>query len=123
MSITNFPYEESKRMKEELFTSSSGYDKELFKKSYEEFMRITTQKRDTELPKFAIVEDKNIRLEITSSLNYLKLKKVLRLINQNQKDLQQATNEKEYTMLIQTHQHLQQIEADLQKMVGSVIIR
>lgn len=122
VSITNFPYEESKRMKEEMFTSSLGYKEELFKKSYEEFLRITTRQMDTELPKFSKVEEQNIQLQITSSLNYLKLRKIERLINQNQKDLQQPVTQEEYTVLVQTHQHLQQIEADLQKKAGTVII-
>ncbi|MEJ7736590.1 MAG: DNA primase [Chitinophagaceae bacterium] len=123
VSLTNFPYEESKRMKEELLTNSSGYNDELFKKPYEEFMRITTRQKDDELPKFARVEEQNIQLQITSSLNYLKLKKIKRLMNQNQKDLQQPHTQDELMMLIQTHQHLKQIEADLQRKVGSVIVK
>lgn len=44
-------------------------------------------------------------------------------MDQNQKDLQQPHTQDELLMLIQTHRHLKQIEADLQKKPGTVIIK
>ena len=61
--------------------------------------------------------------EVLSTLNYLKIRKIKRMIEQNQEDLQQPHTSEEQLMLIQTHQHLKQMERSLMQQVGTVIIR
>ncbi|MEP7280169.1 MAG: DNA primase [Bacteroidota bacterium] len=61
--------------------------------------------------------------EVRSTLNYLKIRKIRRMIEQNQLDLQQPHSSEEQLMLIQTHQHLKQMERSLMQQVGTVIIR
>ncbi len=61
--------------------------------------------------------------EVFSTLNYLKLKKIKRLIDQNQKDLENATKADEQIIFLQTHQHLKQIEIELTKQLGTVIYK
>ncbi len=61
--------------------------------------------------------------EVTSTLNYLKLRKIKRMIDQNQQDLEQPHTSEEQLMLIQTHQHLKQMERSLLQLAGTVIIR
>jgi DNA primase len=61
--------------------------------------------------------------EVLSTLNYLKMRKIKRMIEQNQLDLQQPHTSDEQLMLIQTHQHLKQMERSLLQLVGTVIIR
>jgi DNA primase len=61
--------------------------------------------------------------EVTSTLNYLKLRKIKRMINQNQQDLEKPHSSEEQLMLIQTHQHLKQMERGLLLQAGTVIIR
>lgn len=61
--------------------------------------------------------------EIMSTLGYLKLRKIKRLIAQNQQDLEKPHTPEEQLMLIQTHQHLKQMEVALLKTVGTVILK
>ncbi len=63
------------------------------------------------------------REEVVSTLNYLKLRKIKRLIAQNQQDLERSQNSDEQLMLMQTHQHLKQLERELLEQAGTVIIR
>jgi DNA primase len=61
--------------------------------------------------------------EVISTLTYLKLRKIKRMILHNQQDLEKATTAEEQLMLIQTHQHLKQLEQSLIKEVGTVIMK
>lgn len=61
--------------------------------------------------------------EVFSTLNYLKLRKIKRLMDENQRDLEKATNPEDQMMLVQTHQHLKQMEIELTKQLGTVIFR
>jgi DNA primase len=61
--------------------------------------------------------------EVISTLNYLKIRKIKRMIEQNQQDLQQPHSAEEQIMLIQTHQHLKQMERELLQQTGTVIVR
>jgi DNA primase len=61
--------------------------------------------------------------EVLSTLNYLKMRKIKRMIEQNQLDLQKPHTSEEQLMLIQTHQHLKQMERTLLQQAGTVIIR
>jgi DNA primase len=61
--------------------------------------------------------------ETLSTVNYLKLRKIKRLIEENQKDLERPHSGEEMLMLLQTHQHLKQMETALTKQLGTVILR
>jgi DNA primase len=61
--------------------------------------------------------------EVFSTLNYLKLRKIKRLMDENQRDLEKPHTSDEQLMLLQTHQHLKQVEIDLTKQLGTVIFR
>ena len=61
--------------------------------------------------------------ETLSTVNYLKLRKIKRLIEENQRDLERPHNAEEQLMLLQTHQHLKQMETALTKLIGTVILR
>lgn len=61
--------------------------------------------------------------EVFSTLNYLKLRKIKRLMDENQRDLERAASSEEQLMLVQTHQHLKQMEIELTKQLGTVIFR
>jgi DNA primase len=61
--------------------------------------------------------------EVFSTLNYLKLRKIKRLIDENQKDLEGQHSAEKQIMLIQTHQHLKNMEKDLTHSQGAVIIK
>jgi DNA primase len=61
--------------------------------------------------------------EVFSTLNYLKLKKIKRLIDENQRDLEKSTIAEEQMIFVQTHQHLKQMEIELTRQLGTVIFR
>lgn len=61
--------------------------------------------------------------EVFSSLNYLKLRKIKRMIDVNQKDMEKPQTAEEQMNLIQTHQHLKEMEMELTRQMGTVIFR
>lgn len=61
--------------------------------------------------------------DVFASVNYFKLRKIKKMFDQNQKDLEAATDIKEQLKLIEIHKTLKQIEIDLTKQIGSVIIK
>jgi len=63
------------------------------------------------------------REEINSTVNYLKLRKIKRMIEDNQKDLENIESVTEQMVVIKTHQRLKQMEMELLKNIGTVILR
>jgi DNA primase len=61
--------------------------------------------------------------EVLSTLNYLKLRKIKRLIEMNQKDLEKSPGPAEQLAFMQTHQHLKNMERELLRIVGTVIVK
>ncbi|MBU3714052.1 MAG: DNA primase [Ferruginibacter sp.] len=61
--------------------------------------------------------------EIISTLTYLQLRKVKRLIADNQAELEKASNPEEQLICIETHQHLKLLEIELTKRAGTVIYK
>jgi DNA primase len=67
-------------------------------------------------------ETKNYILEIEIGLMYYKLRKVKKMIGQNQLDLETAP-EKEQIQLLQIHKHLKEVERELTQGIGTVILK
>jgi len=63
------------------------------------------------------------REEIVSTLDYLKLRKIRKMIDENQKDLQQPHPVDHQIVLIQTHHHLKNLEKEILKRAGTVIVK
>ncbi len=61
--------------------------------------------------------------EVGSTLTYLKLRKIQRLMIMNQKDLEKSRNPDEQMMFMQTHLHLKQMEKQLMGQAGTVIVK
>jgi DNA primase len=61
--------------------------------------------------------------EVFSTLNYLKLRKIKRMMDENQRDLEKTTIAEDQMILVQTHQHLKQMEIELTRQMGTVIFR
>ena len=61
--------------------------------------------------------------EVLSCMTYLKLKKIKKLILENQLDLEKENSTEDMIILLQTHQHLKQVEMELMKKTGTVIFR
>ena len=61
--------------------------------------------------------------EVESTLTYMKLRKIRRLMDMNQRDLEKSRNADEQTLLIQTQSHLKQMEKELMGKSGTVIVK
>jgi DNA primase len=61
--------------------------------------------------------------EVTSCMNYLKLRKIKRLITENQKDMERSHHPGILNNLVETHHHLKQLEMDLARRMGTVIMK
>ncbi|HZK64289.1 MAG TPA: toprim domain-containing protein, partial [Puia sp.] len=61
--------------------------------------------------------------EVQSTLTYLKLRKIRRLMDMNQKDLERSHNQEEQMMFMQTHLHLKKMEKELMGSSGTVIVK
>jgi len=61
--------------------------------------------------------------DVTSTMRYLKLRKIKRLMEENQQDLGKPHTEEELLVLLQTHKHLKELERALLLDLGTVIIK
>ncbi len=122
VSLLNFPYEESEHWKRE-FSQSTGYQKKLFEQSYEDFLRSVTVGNEAELMTFLKMDEDKTFHEVESAVNYFKLRKIKRMMLENQADLEKPHTTEEYQHLNQTHEHLKQMEREITGKMGTVIIR
>ncbi len=122
VSLLNFPYEESERWRSE-FSQDSGFQKQLFEQSYEDFMRTVARDNEKELMRFLKMDEDRTNEEVESVINYLKLRKVKRMLLENQVDLEKPHTPEEFAVLHQTPEHLKEMEIGLARKLGSVIIR
>ncbi len=65
----------------------------------------------------------NYKSEVVSSLSYLELKKIRKLISINEKELEDATSSEKQIFLIQTHNHLKNMEIKITTDMGMVILK
>lgn len=63
------------------------------------------------------------REEIFSTVNYLKLRKIKKMIEENQRDMDKISSAADQLVVIQTHQHLKQMEMELLRSLGTVILK
>jgi DNA primase len=61
------------------------------------------------------------RQEVHSCFTYLKLRKIRRLIVENQQDIEKGNDD--LNTLLQTHQHLKALEIELTRLIGTVILK
>jgi len=61
--------------------------------------------------------------EVFSSLNYLKLRKIKKMIVENQQEMLQQQTAEQQDLIMKTHFHLKQMEMQLTKQLGTVILK
>jgi DNA primase len=61
--------------------------------------------------------------EVESCFNYLKLRKIKRMILENQHDIEKNNGSDDQLSLLQTHQHLKALEIELTRQIGTVILK
>jgi DNA primase len=122
VSLLNFPYEESEHWRRE-FSQTTGYQQKLFEQSYEDFIKTVAPDNEQDLMQFLKMDEDKTNEEVDSVINYLKLRKVKRMLLENQVDLEKPHTVEEYEILHRTHEHLKLMEMELSKKMGTVIIR
>ena len=122
VSLLNFPYEESEHWRKE-FSQSSGYQKGLFEQSYEDFINTVAVENKEQLMSYLNMDIDRTNEEVESAINYLKLRKIKRMLLENQLDMEKQHTSDEYNMLHQTHEHLKQMEVGLTRKMGTVVLK
>jgi DNA primase len=79
-------------------------------------------KWDTILEGMNIVNRDTSMEDVTMSVNYFKLRKIKKMFDQNQIDMEHAGFD-EQMRLIELHKHLKDIEREITKQIGTVIIK
>jgi DNA primase len=121
VSLLYFPYEQSSRWKDD-YSQSTGYQKSLFEQDYKSFINVLHSDNKGQLGNYLKTQRDNTHDEVESAISYLKLRKIKKMLLQNQADMEQA-NPSNLSTFILTHQHLKQMEIDLTKKAGTVVIR
>ena len=67
--------------------------------------------------------EENYKMDVTSTLRYLELKKIKKLIAVNAEELGKTTSVDRQILLIQTHSHLKTMEMQITKEIGMVIMK
>ncbi|MBL0152703.1 MAG: DNA primase [Chitinophagaceae bacterium] len=122
VSLLNMPFEESEHWRKE-FSQSSGYQQNLFQQSYENFIKTIDPENNDQLLGFLKMDEDKTHAEVDSVMCYIKLRKIKRMLLENQLDLEKEHTTDEFRMLHQTHDHLKRMEIELSKKAGTVIIR
>jgi DNA primase len=122
VSLLNFPYEESDHWRKE-FSQSSGYQKGLFEQRYEDFINTVAVENKEQLMSYLNMDIDRTNEEVESAINYLKLRKIRRMLLENQLDMEKQHTADEYNMLHQTHEHLKQMEVGLTRKMGTVVLK
>ncbi|GAA4329756.1 DNA primase [Flaviaesturariibacter amylovorans] len=121
VALLYFPHEESRYWKSEQ-NQSAGYQQSLFKQDWKTFARLVHKDNYDELSNYLLTQKDTTNEEAESAVNYLKLRKVRRLLLQNHADLEKAPPEQQMTFLL-THKHLKDMERELTAKLGTVIIK
>jgi DNA primase len=122
VSLLQFPFEESIHWRDE-FNQSSGYQAGLFEQSYENFIATIATENRERLLNFLKSEEDKTGDAVHSAVLYLKLRKIKRMLLENQLDMEKQHSQDEFKILLQTHDHLKQMEIALTKQIGAVIVR
>ncbi|SJZ54065.1 DNA primase [Sediminibacterium ginsengisoli] len=81
-----------------------------------------SQKWDEVMESIDIVNQDTSRADVEKSLLYYKLRKIKRMLEENQRDMENASFD-DYKRLLEVHKHLKDLERDIAKQFGSVIIK
>ena len=100
------------------------FQKQLFEQNYEDFMRTVAKENEKELMSYLKMDEDNTNEEVESALNYLKLRKVKRMLLENQADLEKPHTAGRISACFIKHiEHLKKMEMELTKKMGTVIIQ
>lgn len=120
VSLLQSPYEESPRWRNSN-TTYSGYQARLFEHDYADMVKLIQSENPEDLQKYLLIEEDKSLEEVQSAITYLKLRKIKRMILENQQDMEKEHSADEFRILHQTHLHLKQMEMSLTQSLGSAV--
>lgn len=121
VSLLHFAHEESSRWKSDI-NQSTGFQKSLFEQDYKSFLRTINPDHKDELSNYLKSQKDTTMDEVESAIGYIKLRKIKKLILQNQVDMEHADPRNNPELWL-THQHLKQMEIELTKKLGTVVLK
>jgi len=122
VSLLNVPYEESEHWRKE-FSQATGYQPRLFEMNYKDFLQTVSRGNEEQLMEYLKMDEDRTHTEVESALNYLKLKKIKRMLHENQVDMEKPHSPQEFEVLFKTHEHLKKMERAVTEKLGTVILR
>lgn len=121
VSLLQFPYEQSDRWKNDM-AQSIGYQRQLFEQDFKTFQKTIHKESEKDLENFLKSEEDKTDEEVSSAVNFLKLRKIRKMLLENQADFEHATPEEQANLFL-THHHLKQLEMEITRTLGTVIMR
>jgi DNA primase len=82
-----------------------------------------SQKWDEVMETMSIVNRDTSLQDVMMSVNFYKLRKIKKMFDENQRDMEKATEFDEQMKLIELHKHLKEAEIEITKQLGTVIIK
>ena len=122
ISLLNHPYEESEKWVDKA-GQNSGYQRSLFQQSYNDFVRTVADGNEKELNGFRLISEDRTKDIVMSSIRYLKLKKIKRMLLQNQQDMEQDKSFQRFAELHFIHKSLKDMEREITDQLGMVILQ
>ncbi|WP_114792881.1 DNA primase [Niabella yanshanensis] len=121
ISLLNHPYEESKKWIQKA-GQNMGYQRTLFKQEYESFLRTVSDGNEDELNRFKLISEDRTKDIVISAIRYLKLKKIKRMLLQNQQDMELDKAYEKFKELHFIHRSLKDMEREITDQLGTVIL-
>ncbi|MBO9592941.1 MAG: DNA primase [Niabella sp.] len=121
VSLLNHPYEESERWAAD-FSPNTGYQRDLFKQSFEAFSQVISKGNEKDLNKYKLISEDRTNQKVESAIQYLKLKKIRRMLLQNQNDMAGPLSEHKFKELHFIHKSLKDMEREITNLLGTVIL-
>lgn len=122
VSVLQKKDDESPKWRSEM-SQNSGYQKALFNTSYDDFMAVIHNRSKKSINEYLKIAEDKYQHDVDKVVTYINLKKVKRLLLENQHDLQNLQYSDQFKELIQTHNYLKNLEMELSKKLGSVIFK
>ena len=104
-------------------SQNAGYQKSFFASSYEDFMAVIHNRGEKGIHDYLKISEDKYQYDVDKVITYINLKKVKRLLLENQHDLQNMQYAEGFKEVIQTHNYLTNLEMELSKKLGSVIFK
>lgn len=123
VSLLNYPYEESPRWVEGSMGEDLGYQKDLFKQDFDNFVHTIAKGNEEQLNQYKLISEDKTNEKVISAISYLKLKKIKRMLLQNQQDMETDVKGERFRELHFIHKSLKDMERNITSTLGTVILQ